>query len=235
MLELRTAADAEALKAALGPGKRLAVVGGGYIGLEAAASARALGAEVVVVERESPRAGPRRLRAAVDFFQDYHREHGVTFELAPASRASRATNGHVTGVRLADGRVIACDAALVGVGAMPNDEIAREAGLDLRRRRRRGPGGADRRPGDLRHRRRHPPADADLWPHVPPGERAQRAGAGQAGGRAIIGRPAPAPEVPWYWSDQYDLKLQIAGIAFDVDEIIVRGDPRQRQVRASST
>ncbi len=87
---LRSAADAEVLKLALGPGKRLAVVGGGYIGLEAAASARALGADAVVIE-----ALPRILTRSScpelsDFFTSYHKAHGVDFELARGSRRSWA-------------------------------------------------------------------------------------------------------------------------------------------------
>ncbi|HQN50797.1 MAG TPA: NAD(P)/FAD-dependent oxidoreductase, partial [Phenylobacterium sp.] len=104
LLELRTAADAEKLKAALGPGKRLAIVGGGYIGLEAAASARKLGAEAVVLERE-----PRLLaRVATEilssFFQAYHEKHGVTFELGASVVGFEGQDGRVTGVKLADGR-----------------------------------------------------------------------------------------------------------------------------------
>ena len=98
VLSLRSAADAEQLKAALGPGKRLAVIGGGYIGLEAAASARALGAEVVVIERE-----PRILaRVACEplsaFFQAYHRARGVRFELGVGVAGFEGEAGHVTGV-----------------------------------------------------------------------------------------------------------------------------------------
>src|SRR6185437_5102043 len=129
VLELRTTVDAEALKAALGPGKRLAVIGGGYVGLEAAASARKLGSEVVIIEREARCLARVACEPLSTFFQDYHRKHGVEFELAAGVEAFEGEGGHITGVKLSDGRVIPCDAALVGVGAMPNDEIAREAGL----------------------------------------------------------------------------------------------------------
>src|SRR5690349_7272849 len=114
VLALRTAADAEALKGALGPGKRLAVVGGGYVGLEAAASAMALGGHATILERE-----PRVLaRVACEtlstFFQDYHGARGVTFVLDAKVAGFDGQDGHVTGVRLAHGSVIACDVALVG-------------------------------------------------------------------------------------------------------------------------
>jgi 3-phenylpropionate/trans-cinnamate dioxygenase ferredoxin reductase subunit len=127
---LRSAADAEQLKLALGPGKRLAVIGGGYIGLEAAASARALGAEAVVIEA-LPRILTRSSCPALsEFFTEYHQAHGVVFELNARIEGFEGERGHVTGVKLADGRVIACDDAVVGIGVAPNDELARDAGLE---------------------------------------------------------------------------------------------------------
>ncbi len=225
VLSLRTAADAEHLKAAIGPGRRLAIIGGGYIGLEAAASARALGAEAVVIERE-PRVLARvACEALSDFFQIYHRARGVTFELNAAVAAIEGEGGHVTGVRLADGRLIACDAALVGVGAIPNAELARDAGLecvdgvvvDLEART---GDPAIFAIGDVTHRPL-PLYDRMFRLESVPNalEQAKQAAA------AITGRPGPSPEVPWFWSDQYDLKLQIAGLPFDADEIVVRGEP----------
>ena len=221
---LRTAADAEAIKALLGPGRTLAVVGGGYVGLEVAASARALGAEVVLLERE-----PRLLaRVACDvlstFFQTRHESHGVRFELA-ADVTGFAGKDAVTGVILADGRTIACDAAVVGVGAIPNDELAVAAGLETQggilvdlEARTSDPavfaiGDVTRRPMPIYDR-------LFRMESVPNAlEQAKQAAA------AITGRPAPAGETPWQWSDQYDLKLQIAGYPFDTDRIVVRGDP----------
>ena len=224
VLELRTAADAEALKGALGPGKRLAVVGGGYVGLEAAASARALGAEAVIIEKEARCLARVACEPLSTFFQDYHGKHGVEFELAAGVEAFEG-DGHITGVRLSDGRTIACDAALVGIGAIPNDEIAREAGLatdngivvDLEART------ADPAIfaiGDVTHRPLPLYDRAFRLESVPNAlEQAKQVA------NAIAGRPQAAPEVPWFWSDQYDLKLQIAGLPFDVDDILIRGDP----------
>jgi 3-phenylpropionate/trans-cinnamate dioxygenase ferredoxin reductase subunit len=128
-LTLRNAADAEKLKRAIVPGMRLVVVGGGYIGLEAAASARALGAEVVVIEREArvlARVASPPLSA---FFEACHRGHGVRFELGADVDAFESHEGAVSGVLLRDGRVMPCGVALVGIGAIPNDELARDAGL----------------------------------------------------------------------------------------------------------
>jgi len=224
-LELRTAADAEMLKAGIAPGKRLVIVGGGYVGLEVAASARALGAEALVIERE-PRilarvAGP----ILSDFFTAYHRRHGVRFELGAWVEALEGADGQVSAVRLNDGRTVPCDLVLIGVGALPNQELAEAAGLPCdggivvdEEARTADPavfaiGDVTKRPLPLYSR-------SLRLESVPSAlEQAKQAAA------AITGHKPPAHEVPWFWSDQYDLKLQIAGVPFDVDDLVVRGDP----------
>ena len=223
---LRTATDAEALKEKVGPGKRLAVVGGGYIGLEVAASGRALGAEVVVLERETRLLARVATEVLSEFFRSYHEKHGVAFELGASVVGFEGANGHVSGVKLADGRVLACDAAVVGVGAHPNDELASESGLETARGVVVDLEARTSDPhvfaiGDVAHRPMPIYGRMFRMESVPNAlEQAKQAAC------AITGRPAPAGEVPWQWSDQYDLKLQIAGYAFDVDEIVVRGDPK---------
>ncbi|NSX33777.1 FAD-dependent oxidoreductase [Brevundimonas vesicularis] len=221
LLELRTMKDAERLKAVLGPGKRLAVVGGGYVGLEAAASARALGAEAVVIER-APRVLARVASETLSaFFTAQHRAHGVEI-LANAEVVAVARDG----VNLADGSVVSADAVLVGVGALACDALARSAGLTCDdgvvvdgEARTSDPvifaiGDMTRRPipvhGAVHHRLESVPNAL---------EQAKQAAA------AIVGRARPTPEVPWFWSDQYDVKLQIAGLPFDADRQVVRGDP----------
>ncbi|PZN93180.1 MAG: ferredoxin reductase [Alphaproteobacteria bacterium] len=221
LLELRTLKDAERLKAALGPGKRLAVVGGGYVGLEAAASARALGAEAVVIER-APRVLARVASETLSaFFTAQHRAHGV--EIVTGAEVVAVAHD---GVTLADGSVVQADAVLVGVGALACESLARSAGLRCDdgvvvddQARTSDPaifavGDMTRRPipvhGGVSHRLESVPNAL---------EQAKQAAA------AIVGRPGPAPEVPWFWSDQYDFKLQIAGLPFDADRQVVRGDP----------
>ncbi|WP_293679724.1 FAD-dependent oxidoreductase [uncultured Phenylobacterium sp.] len=226
ILSLRSAADAEALKAQVGPGKTLAVVGGGYIGLEVAASGRALGAEVVVLEREPRLLARVACEALSSFFHGYHVKHGVRFELGCSVTAFEGRGGHVTGVKLADGRTITCDAVVVGVGAHPNDELAKDAGLDCARGvvvdldARSVTDPAIFAIGDVAHRPM-PIYDRMFRMESVPNalEQAKQAAS------AITGRPRPAGECPWQWSDQYDLKLQIAGYPFDADEILLRGDP----------
>jgi 3-phenylpropionate/trans-cinnamate dioxygenase ferredoxin reductase component len=224
VLALRTAADAEALKAALGPGKHMAVVGGGYVGLEAAASARALGAEAVIIERESRVLARVACAELSAFFTAYHSERGVTFELSAGVEAFEGENGKVTGVRLADGRTLPCDVALVGVGAIPNDELASDAGLncvggivvDIEARTE---DPAIFAIGDVTHRPLPRYERMFRLESVPNAlEQAKQVAC------AVTGRPAPTPELPWFWSDQYDLKLQIAGMPFDADAILIRGD-----------
>jgi 3-phenylpropionate/trans-cinnamate dioxygenase ferredoxin reductase component len=224
VLELRSAADADQLKAALHPGAKLAVIGGGYIGLEAAASARALGAEVVIIERESRVLARVACPILSAFFETFHRGQGVTIDVDAQVTALEGTHGRVTGVRLGDGRLIACDAALIGVGAVANDDLARDAGLtchngiavDLAARTDDPAifaiGDCTSRPLPLYDRM----GRLESVPNAL--EQAKQAAA------MICGKPPPTPEVPWFWSDQYDLRLQIAGMPFDATEIVVRGD-----------
>ena len=224
VLELRTAADADRLKAAIAPGRRIAIVGGGYIGLEAAASARALGAEAFVMEREA------RLLARVaspplsEFFAAAHRAHGVAV-FTGAQVVGLAGQSHVSGVQLADGSVLACDVALIGVGAVPNEEIAAASGLECSNGvvvdgQARTSDGDVFAVGDLTNRPLALYGRRGRLESVPNAlEQARQAAS------AITGRPASVPEVPWFWSDQYDIKLQIAGMPFDVAQLVVRGDP----------
>jgi len=225
VLSLRSAAHAEELKAALQPGRRLAVIGGGYIGLEAAASARALGCEVVVIEREANILARVAKEPLSSFFADYHRAKGVVFEVGAQVEAFEGESGHVTGVRLADGRTIACDVVLVGIGLVRNDDLAREAGLECvngvvvdEHARTADPhvfaiGDVTHRPVPLYERMFWLESVANAL------EQAKQAAS------IIAGREPPAHEVTWNWSDQYDLKLQLAGLPFDADDILVRGDP----------
>lgn len=221
LLELRTLADAEKLKAALGPGRRLAVVGGGYVGLEAAASARALGAEAVVIERMDRVLARVASRTLSDFFTRYHRDHGV--EVLTSAEVTGFEDG---GVRLGDGRLIGADVILVGVGAQACGQLAASAGLACENgvvvdetARTSDPniwaiGDVTFRPIPVHGGRRH---RLESVPNAL--EQAKQAAA------AIAGRPAPAPEVPWFWSDQYDVKLQIAGLPEGADRQVLRGDP----------
>ncbi|CAN5247146.1 FAD-dependent oxidoreductase [soil metagenome] len=228
-LELRTIEDAEVIKAWFRPGFRLAIIGGGYVGLEVAASARKLGAEVDVLERED------RLLARVagpvlsSFFRGVHEENGVRFHFGVAVEGFEGLDGQVSGVRLTGRPTLHCDAVLVGVGAIPNDDLAKAAGLACddgvivdAQARTSDPhifaiGDVTRRPMTLYGRT----VRLESVPNAL--EQARQAAA------AIVGAPDPKPETPWFWSDQYDIKLQIGGMPFDVDQVVLRGDPAARK------
>ena len=225
VLELRTLADAERIRSAIRQGVRMAIVGGGYVGLEVAASARSLGAEVVVIERE------QRLLARVAspelsaFFERRHREQGVSIELGASVSGFEARDGQVSAVRLADGRSLPCDVAVVGIGAQAQDELAVQAGLSCR----------DgivvdelcRTSDPLIHaigdctQRPLPRYGASMRLESVPNalEQARQAAAD------LCGKPAVKSDVPWFWSDQYDVRLQIVGLPRDVASKVVRGDP----------
>lgn len=223
VLTLRNMADADRLKHALGAGRRLAIIGGGYIGLECAASARALGAEVTVVERTSRLLERVASAPIADFLRRYHEQNGVRFALGAQIEA--IGGGRDATLTLVDGQRIACDAILVGIGAVPESDLAQQAGLAC------DDGitvDADCRTSDAHifaigdaAKRPHPLYGRNLRLESVPSamEQARRVAA------IIAGREPAPPEVPWFWSDQYELKLQIAGLPFDADTVLVRGTP----------
>lgn len=227
ILALRGIEDAQRLKDALQPGRRLAIVGGGYIGLEVAASARALGLEVTVIEREARLLARVASAPLAEFFERLHKQQGVQI-IRNACLSHLEGDTRVAAAHLEDGRRIDCDVALVGVGAQPRDELARAAGLHCEN--------GVVVDGDARTSDPAIFAIGDLsWRPLPVyGERMFRLESvpnaleqARQVACAIVGKPRPAAEVPWFWSDQYEVKLQIAGLSFDADRQVVRGDPDQ--------
>ena len=218
VLTLRTLDDARRIRALLAPGVRLLVVGAGVIGLELAATARARGCEVVVVEaldRPMSRACPETLAEVV---AQYHRDHGVDL------RFGTYVSGHAGDVvTLGDGTPHAADLVVVGIGVVANDELARAAGIACDDGIFVDALGRTTCPGvyaigDVT-RQRHP--SSGRFDRIETWSNAQNQGAALA--RALLDpTPKPFAEVPWYWSDQFDLRLQVAGIASG-DEQIVRG------------
>ncbi|HEV7229588.1 NAD(P)/FAD-dependent oxidoreductase [Brevundimonas sp.] len=223
---LRDMADAEALKTELKPDRRLVVVGAGYVGLEVAASARSLGAQVVVLERESRALSRVASDVVGNFLSAYHHRRGV--EVLPFTEVRGVhvyPDGKGADVRTDGAAVHPFDVCLVGVGARPATELAEAAGLACRdgvivddQARTGDP--AIFAIGDIT--RRPVPAlgltDVRLESVPSALEQAKQAAA------AIVGRPAPPAEVPWFWSDQYDLKIQIAGLPVGADSRVVRGE-----------
>jgi 3-phenylpropionate/trans-cinnamate dioxygenase ferredoxin reductase subunit len=216
---LRDIVDVDAMRGAFRPGARVVIVGGGYIGLEAAAVARKLGLEVTVVEM-----APRILQRVAapetsDWFRALHRAHGVTL-LEGTGLARLLGTDHVTGAELADGRVLPCDFVIVGVGIAPATGLAEAAGLAL-----------DNGIAVDAFGRSSDPAvwaagDCASFPHA--GGRLRLESVGNAIDMAeavaanILGAAEPYVAKPWFWSDQYDAKLQIAGLNTGYTHVVTR-------------
>jgi 3-phenylpropionate/trans-cinnamate dioxygenase ferredoxin reductase subunit len=209
VLLMRHLADADALGAAVGPGARALIVGGGYIGLEAAAVVRQKGLEVTLVE-----AAPRILArvaapATADYFRELHRAHGVRIREADGLDHLTGETA-VTGAVLADGTEITADLVLVGIGIEPDTALAAAAGLAL----------DDGIAVDAHGRTSDPTVfaagDCASFPYR--GARVRLESVpnaidhGEAVAAAMLGDETPYVARPWFWSDQYDVKLQIAGL-----------------------
>lgn len=224
VLELRCAADADRLKMVLRPGAVVAIVGGGYIGLEIAATAMALGAKPIVIEREDRVLARVASRVLSGFLEHHHLANGVQLELSATVTAFEGADGRVTAVLLANGRRVACDVVLVGVGAVPNDEIARRAGLACDN------GIVVDAEGRTSHERIYAIGDCAVRPLRSSGGPGRLESVPSAVVHArqtaafLCGRPAPKSEVPWFWSDQFDLRLQLAGVLDGVSETVVRSN-----------
>ena len=226
---LRSIADVDGLSAVFAKGKRLAVVGGGYIGLEVAAVAVKHGLEVTVFEAMDRVMARAVSKPVSDFFEGVHRAAGVKLLLNTGVEAFMGKD-HLEAVQ-AGGKTYAADIALVGIGVVPNMELAREAGLACE----------DGIVVDRNCVTNDPAifAAGDCTWHVgregvPLRLESVQNAIDQAkhAAYAMVGKPRTYSEVPWFWSDQYDLKLQIAGLARQGDDIVVRGDPASRKFAA---
>jgi 3-phenylpropionate/trans-cinnamate dioxygenase ferredoxin reductase subunit len=228
LLSLRTREDADAIRHAIKPGTRLTVVGGGYIGLEVAASARSLSAEVTVLESQ-----PRILARVAgqpmsEFIAGAHQAAGVDIKTNVAIKRVVVEAGHITQVELMDGTVLPTDVVVAGIGMLPNVEPFMAAGLAT----------AEGIAVDACS----VTSDSDVVaagdctiqqiPHydrlirlesVPNALEQARSAAAW-----VCGKSKPNESTPWFWSDQYDLKLQLAGLSHGHDRCVLRGQPDQR-------
>jgi 3-phenylpropionate/trans-cinnamate dioxygenase ferredoxin reductase subunit len=209
---LRNHDDALRIRAALKPGSHVAILGGGFIGLEIAASARKRGAGVTVIEalpRILTRGVPEAIAAIVDA---RHRREGVTLACGKAVLALRETASGIE-IALADGSTVAADLLVIGIGAVPVTDLAQKAGLAIEN------GIAV----DVQLRTSDPDiyaaGDCCSFPLAVYGGRRVRLESwrnaqdqGQLAARNMLGAAESASAVPWFWSDQYDLTLQIAGL-----------------------
>jgi 3-phenylpropionate/trans-cinnamate dioxygenase ferredoxin reductase component len=229
VVALRSLADADVLRERVQPGERLVVIGAGYIGLEAAAAARQLGHEVTVLEA-APRVLGRVTGEAVSaFYTNEHRAQGVDLRLDARIEALVGEGGKLTGVRLASGEVVPATLALVGIGIVPNVTLAQQAGLACENGVQVDDDARTADPdiyaiGDCASRPlSHYGRTGRLESVHNAVEQAKLAAA------SIVGKPRPACDAPWFWSDQYDLKLQTVGLLEGYDETVVRGDPGARR------
>lgn len=223
---LRNLAEADALSDALSTAKRLVIIGAGYIGLEVAASARKRGLEVTVLEA-ADRPMARTASALLSgWFGAIHRGYGVDLRLsAPVSAITGKTRAD--GVELADGEVIEADLVLVAAGLAPSTQLAEAAGIACQ-------DGilvdAHARTDDPRIYAIGDVARFDLprYGRSVRLESVQNAiEQGKAAAASICGDPVEYDPVPWFWSDQYELKLQIAGLIEGADQMVRRGDPEE--------
>ena len=223
---IRSRADVEALLTELGGASRIVVIGGGYIGLEAAASLTKLRKHVTVVEaldRLLTRvAGP----AISDFFLGQHREHGVDVRLGAAVSCIEGVDGRVSAVRLADGISLAADIVIVGIGIQPHVRPLAAAGADVSNGVAVDEHCRTTLPdiyavGDCAlHRNAFAPDHPVRLESVQ-----NAADQGTVAAHHICGTPAAYAATPWFWSNQYDIKLQTVGLNSGYDQTLVRGDP----------
>jgi 3-phenylpropionate/trans-cinnamate dioxygenase ferredoxin reductase subunit len=228
---LRSLADSLAIGRRLGPGKKLAIVGGGYVGLEVAASAIKLGCAVTLIEMQDRLLGRVVAAEVAEFYDRVHRAHGVDIHYGVVIDRFAGTGG-VEGIHLTDGSVIESDAIVVGIGAVPNTELAAEAGLAVENGIVVDDCGRTADPDIFAI------GDATNHPNALLGKRLRlesvpaAMGQARAAASAILGSPKPYVELPWFWSDQYDLKLQIAGLSEIGDRVVLRGDPASHRFAA---
>jgi 3-phenylpropionate/trans-cinnamate dioxygenase ferredoxin reductase subunit len=221
---LRNIDDVHSIQAYFKPGAKMVVVGGGYIGLEVAAVAVKRGIEVTVLETAD-----RVMARVVDpivsrFYERVHREEGVVIETGVTVAGFEGTD-KVEAVVSGEGKRFPCDFVVVGIGIIPNTELATEAGLKVEN-------------GivvDEMCRTSDPDifaaGDCTNHPNAIYGHRLRLESVhnaieqGKTAAAAMAGKEKPYSQVPWFWSDQYDLKLQIVGLSAGYTQAVVRGDP----------
>ena len=222
VFEVRNKADADQLAGEMQPGRHLLVVGGGYIGLEAAAVARKLGLEVVLIE-----AAERILRRVASAetataMRAIHEAHGVVIRENTGLSRLMGENGRVVAAELNDGTTVKADFVVVGIGVTANDSLAREAGLETMN------GIVVDEFARTADEAIYAAGDCATFPYL--GRQTRLESVQNAVDQArcvaarLAGRGTPYSKVPWFWSDQGDNRLQIAGVSEAGDSAVLRGD-----------
>ncbi len=229
VLALRTLADADALRQRLEEARAVAVVGAGFIGLEFAAVALARGTMVHIIEVTRQPMGRVVSEPVSRFFTEAHIAWGAEVALGTGVARILGASGRVAGVETTDGRRIAADLVLICIGVTPNAELAGDAGLTV-----------DNGVVVDEYLMTSDPAISAIGdcanfptPFAPGRVRLELVQNAVDQGRCVAdrlaGRPVPYQKVPWFWSDQGDLKLQIAGITIGHDTSVLRGNPAGRK------
>ncbi|MEP4115423.1 MAG: FAD-dependent oxidoreductase [Nitratireductor sp.] len=226
IVTLRSLEDARRIRPALEQAGSLVIVGGGFIGLEIASTAAKAGKKTTVIEAQD-RLLARALPPVIsDFLRDYHRDKGVAFRFGASLAAFQGAQGRAQAVTLADGERIAADLIVVGVGGEANVDLARQAGLTIDA-------------GGLHVDDKGRTSDPHIYaigdvaaahnPHA--GARLRLESVQNAVDQArlvaadICGAATPTAPVPWFWTDQYDLKVQMAGLSRAGTTRLMRGNP----------
>jgi 3-phenylpropionate/trans-cinnamate dioxygenase ferredoxin reductase subunit len=217
---IRTLNDADVIKHEFIAGRTVLVIGGGYVGLEAAATASKLGLHVVIIEQEERILKRVAAKATSDYFRRLHTSHGVRILESTCLKELIEEDGRVVGARMTKGNNIAVDFVICGIGVLPNDDLARNTGLEVTN-------------GIVvdKHCKTSDPniiAAGDCASFLYNGnlirlESVQNAmDQGEAAAETILGNILSYKPYPWFWSDQFEVKLQIAGLNVGFNQIVSR-------------
>ncbi len=228
---LRTIEDAVAIRDSIGPGRSIIIIGAGFIGAELAASALELGTEVTVIEAAALPLGRLLPPVISSFYRDVHAVHGVAFDFGTSVEAITREGGVIRALT-SDGISHAADQMVVAIGIVPNVELAARAGLAVNDgvlvdEQCRTSAQDVFAAGDVTN---HPNSIFRTRLRVEHWQSAQHQGMTAA--KNMVGRPHAFAEVPWVWSEQYDLNLQIVGLPRSSDEVVVRGEMDKHEFTA---
>ncbi|TZG37448.1 FAD-dependent oxidoreductase [Agrobacterium sp. B1(2019)] len=225
VLTVRDKRDADRLMEEMKPGRRLLVIGGGYIGLEAAAVACKLGLEVTLIEMADRILQRVAAKETADIMRRIHQAHGVSIREKTGLVRLVGMDGRVAAAELSDGSTLDVDFVIVGIGVTPNDRLARESGLDV------GNGIVVDDHTRTSDSAIHAVGDCALLPwrgqHVRLESVQNAVDQAEAAAAVLTGAATGYDPKPWFWSDQYDAKLQIAGFNLGYDETILRQGARE--------